>query len=71
MRRLLPAAVFAIALLAIPSCGFGGPKLNLRVVNESAGDVQLLYEWGGHADERSVLTVEPNEDTRVEFDRPS
>ena len=71
MTRLLAAAVFAIALLTIPSCGFGGRKLDLRVVNESASDVQLLYQWGGHPDERSVVTIEPNDDTHVEFDRPS
>ena len=71
MTRSLPAALLAIALLTTPSCAFGEPKLDLRVVNESASDVRLLYEWGSRADERSVLTVEPNEDTRVEFDRPS
>jgi len=71
MTRSLPAALLAMALLATPSCLFGEPKLDLRVVNESASEVQLLYEWGGDADERSVLTVQPNEDTRVEFDRPS
>ncbi len=71
MTRSLRATLLAVALLATPSCVFGEPKLDLRVVNESASEVQLLYEWGGRADERSVLTVEPNEDTRVEFDRPS
>ncbi len=71
MTRFFPAAVLAIALLTIPSCVVGDPKLDLRVVNESAREVQLLFEWGGRADERSVLTVEPHEDTRVVFDGPS
>jgi len=60
-----------MALLATSSCVFGEAKLDLRVVNDSASEVQLLYEWGGGADERAVLSVQPNEDTRVEFDRPS
>lgn len=65
------AVVVVTVLLTTPGCDvFGEPKLDLRVVNESANDVELLYEWGDRAEERSLLTVEPNEDTRVEFDRP-
>jgi hypothetical protein len=71
MTRSLPVALLAMALLATPSCASGEPKLDLSVVNESASEVQLLYEWGGRADERSVLTVQPKDDTRVKFDRPS